>query len=316
MVEQNGLQNGWCHYPVCLTILLLSMQVQAQIPEYFERGQMWSYFTSASISNGCALYNDNVLYVDEDTLIQGRTYKRIGKRGRSREQNAGPPPWNCDEQWYYFDETFCYISQTSDSILVHGHPDLPNGVLISYALNIGDTVADTPFQWVVHSIDTILINNIPHRRFFTDVQEQEYLIEGVAHALSFGTYPLLYQFVQGGLGPLEMTCFAENDTSVWFNPLFDPADCNYFIALGVNDPYLQLSSVELFPNPATSHMNIVVHGPGTYSITLFNVLGERVLFESNAKNVDVSGLAIGTYIAQVNVLDHGRSFRERIIVAH
>jgi len=301
---------------IFLALVAFSANVRAQIPDYFEQGQMWAYYSSVTGPDGCAFYSENVLYVDGDTLIQGASYKRIGQRGSYTQQNAGPPPWDCDEQVYYYDETFCYIAQAGDSILVHDHPSFPNGLMFSYDLNIGDTITVAWSSWVVQSIDTIVLNNSPHRRFYTDAQQQEYLIEGVVQAAGFGTYPLLYQFVQGGLGPLEMTCFAENGSTVWSNPLFQPAGCYYFTDLGVDEEASRSFHPVIYPNPVATLLNVVVPVPMSYSVILFNVLGEQVLFKLNPKAIDLSGLSNGTYFALIKDRGTGRSARKKVIVAH
>lgn len=304
-----------------LALVVLGANVRAQIPEYFEQDQMWRVDQS-SADGTCAFYYESSYYVDGDTTIGQHHYKQLGVRGRHWEEfiGTGQGQGICNTSDIYFDEQFCHIRQSSDSVFVRDwmFGGWSERLLISYNMDVGDTLLYLG-QWneVVHTIDTVVINGTAHRRFYFDVQQQHYLIEGVVDVEYQGqSWPLFADFLGGNIGPLDVICFSENDSTVWTSPHAEFSTCDYFIPLGVEEVGRASFDPLIFPNPTSTYLNIDMQEPITYSIALFDVMGEQVVFELNAKAVDLSGLANGTYVAEVKDRGTGRSVREKIIVVH
>jgi Secretion system C-terminal sorting domain len=87
----------------------------------------------------------------------------------------------------------------------------------------------------------------------------------------------------------------------------------YGNAVGVNDPFVGNESVNVFPNPASTRLNINApqhHGP----CEVFNALGERVLVTSTPRSIDVSAWNEGLYFLRT---DNGsRTTTSRFTVQH
>lgn len=303
----------------CILWVGSSTCLQAQIPAYFEQGQIWR-FDQSSAYDGCALYEEHAYYVSGDTVIGQIEYRRLLDRGRRWEEfiGGGQGQGVCNSEFGYFDQLVGHIRQSSDSVFIlDPFVGASERLLISYNMQVGDTLRYFD-QWneVVQYIDTVVINGSAHRRFhFND--QQHYLIEGVVDVdLQGQSSPLFAELVGMNIGPLDVICFSENDSTVWTGPSAEFSTCDYFIGLAMNEIHRVPFEASLFPNPASTHLNIAVANSISYSFALCNVMGEQVLYALNLKFIDLSGLAAGTYVAEVKDLRSGRSVRERIIVAH
>jgi hypothetical protein len=61
----------------------------------------------------------------------------------------------------------------------------------------------------------------------------------------------------------------------------------------------QLPMVTLYPNPATDKLYLKVDGHSTYSVSVFNVLGELVLQSENSSSMMVNELPEGVYTLEI-----------------
>ena len=69
--------------------------------------------------------------------------------------------------------------------------------------------------------------------------------------------------------------------------------------LGVNDISKDDASVRLFPNPASSVLNIEADGRNISNIEVYSILGKRVLSAKNTNSINVSTLSRGVYITKI-----------------
>jgi len=79
------------------------------------------------------------------------------------------------------------------------------------------------------------------------------------------------------------------------------------VALSVGEEILNLKSLQLFPNPAITTLNVRTDVDGDYQLNVYNILGEVVYsmeekFQNNSisKNIDISTLGSGVYIVKVS----------------
>ncbi|MDG1729329.1 MAG: T9SS type A sorting domain-containing protein [Algibacter sp.] len=77
------------------------------------------------------------------------------------------------------------------------------------------------------------------------------------------------------------------------------------------DAVLENSKVTLFPNPASSELNVET-AANISKIEIYSVLGKRVLSTSKSKSIDVSSLAPGVYISKITS-DNGSVLSKRIV---
>ncbi len=77
---------------------------------------------------------------------------------------------------------------------------------------------------------------------------------------------------------------------------------------------LSNSTVQIFPNPATDYINIVVDREVDYSIRLFTLNGQVLVSTSNASTVDLRQLPAGTYLLEITEPSSNIRVTEKIVV--
>ncbi|MFZ1332917.1 MAG: T9SS type A sorting domain-containing protein [Flavobacteriales bacterium] len=287
----------------------------AQIPDYFEDAQLWRYDLNSS-DGTCAFYEENTIYVAQDTLLNGYQFKRIGIRGRSWQNSIWGGQGPCSSTVNYFDRTFCFLRQSADSIFIEQGEMVNDGLLVSYNLYVGDTVNHSDgTSEVVHHVDTLQLNGKLRRVFSFDELDQHYLIEGLVNRHSGQTQPIFLNLVGLNIGPQHVICFAENDSTVWVDPYVTTTECDYLINLGVAVNSASFVSPELFPNPASTELHVVVNGSGGYSTVLYDLLGAQVLNKRNSSLIDIKHLSKGSYVVEIRQDGVDRPYRQQVIIA-
>ncbi len=98
-----------------------------------------------------------------------------------------------------------------------------------------------------------------------------------------------------------LTAIDKDENIVELNEGIDSAQIGYYIS-GINETRINDVNWLLFPNPANGKITIK-STENIEGIEVWNVLGERVYAEANIKqtahNIELSGLANGVYIAQI-----------------
>jgi len=90
--------------------------------------------------------------------------------------------------------------------------------------------------------------------------------------------------------------FSPNEPTSISLPIFKGVD----VAIG--DTSVEDLAVRIYPNPASSHLQIEAEKSGAYHLTIRNLMGQILLqkdFE-NRVEVDLKGLAVGMYLVEVN----------------
>lgn len=80
-----------------------------------------------------------------------------------------------------------------------------------------------------------------------------------------------------------------------------------------NDDVLN-SKLQVFPNPVKDNIQIRANGVRVSSVAVFNMLGDKVVSETNLiqNKLDVSALGAGVYLLKINV--EGTSINKRIVI--
>ena len=113
------------------------------------------------------------------------------------------------------------------------------------------------------------------------------MAEGPADSTSFLTTDNIYGWVYGGSEGWGVT-WPSDGTGYVFNPIAPTA---------VEAPEV-LTSVSAFPNPASSHVNVVLDGHAPQRGTWLDAQGRRagtVVLQPGANRIDVAAMAPGTY---------------------
>lgn len=245
-----------------------------------------------------------------------------------------------DSTWIREDTVAGKVYSKAVNITIH-QSDTAEMVLYDYSLQEGDTIrvkrdSSTEFEHILSDIDTILINNLPHKVF---------------HFISVGGFGgKNYQVIEGlgaKEGPLfpyipftfEESRFLYCFTHWGSTPFVDPAPFvvgTYVYNMGMQDyqfityPFhntntCQILSVkdivgqtlQIFPQPAGSNVTIkfpqmIQHG----SLVLFNTLGQQVCrFDLEQKNeVVVTAPPVpGVYFFQLYEGATGRKYNGKVV---
>ncbi|MEN9612219.1 MAG: hypothetical protein RLZZ628_3033, partial [Bacteroidota bacterium] len=105
----------------------------------------------------------------------------------------------------------------------------------------------------------------------------------------FQVHPLFYDW--NGDGKLEMVVGNLRGGFAFFNSLYNTDGSVPTESVFEDIP------IKIYPNPVENQLNIMNH-LDNYSLNIYNALGQKVL-TANAKQVDVSSLPVGWYIAKI-----------------
>jgi hypothetical protein len=241
---------------------------------------------------------------DEDTLIEGDTYKKL----------------------YFFTDSV-FDSSTAECIgglreneqkqVFYKGGTLPGGILnpgliYDFSLSIGDTFShyfyfDFPQIFEVKSIDTIDYAGAKRKRFniglYGDTILPPYyvakLIEGIGNTqgLMYDMYWNLTLCMYGG----ENRCYEHNGVLLYHNYSQNVQDCTTPL-LGINEIKLEDNSITLYPNPASESINISSENIIKY-LEIYNPLGQKVYqieVNNKSKSININSLPKGIYIIGVN----------------
>lgn len=135
---------------------------------------------------------------------------------------------------------------------------------------------------------------------FTDLSENAYYwnweFEGAIPETSTEQNPQV-TYYNAGTYPVKLTVYSEDSICSDFKRT------NNYIVITKSDENL-MEGIEVFPNPATSILNINVPDGKDYKIEIIGADGKQVYMSQtgNGKgNIDVSNLVSGNYIASINI---------------
>ena len=108
--------------------------------------------------------------------------------------------------------------------------------------------------------------------------------------------------------------FGENSVTAFIGS-FDLGLVEYTVDLnvaGIPDSGNGDKEIAIYPNPASEVLNISLKNSRVNRVTLYTLLGAKVLDREDTSRVDISNLAVGTYL--VRVLDSNRKLFFKKIV--
>ncbi len=96
------------------------------------------------------------------------------------------------------------------------------------------------------------------------------------------------------------------------NQIGTPGIQNDGMGTSINDVVLE-GKIRMYPNPANTTIHIVSELESSFSLQLYNILGEEVK-EANftGRSIDVSGLPVGMYLVRLNI--EGKSVVKKVAI--
>lgn len=275
------------------TILTLSTNAQTSIYHPFpDSNAIWNlYFT------GCQTGNDNESYsilIVGDTLISGHTYHKLSTPFVQVTLDGF-----CS-QTHFAGYKGAIRQDTLMKKVFFIPPDSSSEhLLYDFTMQVGDTVKGylESYSWsadTVISIDSILVGNIYHKRWYIDNGYNIYIIEGVG-----STYGLI-EFSPGGMVDFpdySITCFKQNGQSLYPDTT---TNCQLITSINCNDPIS--NQVKVFPNPSNGLFTVDFDQPfNIKEVRVTDLLGNIVFQQqtNNQQKTYIDNLSRGSFILTV-----------------
>ncbi len=241
----------------------------------------------------CVVYYEFIQFVDGDTLINGVTYTKIGNYGL----NQITP--NCGTNLNVMPiEAFIRQDTVNRIIYALENGSTTESILIDFSQNIGDTVnsilinplhvAQQP-PYFVANIDSMMINGIPHRRFwFNDINGQ--IVYGLNFIEGVGaTCSILYPYLDFERR-MTLKCMTADTTLIY-------SDGTITCITSVTQPVWK--SITFYPNPATNKLHLINLPKVPVTVSISDVSGrilKQLLLSKNNDEIEISDLKSGIYI--------------------
>ena len=223
----------------------------------------------------CLIVEDYKYYFMNDTLIKSKTYSKLYKSGIIYETPLGPNSY-CDPKTYHYTDIYVgAIRNDSSKVYLHSSQNQTERLLYDFNLHIGDTLANKIFSWsgnLVVGIDTILINNRQHRRFFIGdtstpfMDSTRFIVEGVGSSIGLIE-------IEHWESSHDLLCYAENNASVF------PKGSYCILNIGIDELSIEQEfALKYYPNPVNSVLNLSFENNLTNEAELYiiNTLGQQV----------------------------------------
>lgn len=169
-------------------------------------------------------------------------------------------------------------------------------LLYDFNMQVGDTVKGFIETWTyvkdtVCSIDSVLVGNNYHKRWFINPCYNIYFIEGVG-----STYDLLLQSpgCVTDWSDGSITCFQQNGYTLYPDTLIN---CPLITSINTIDKNLNL--IKVYPNPSNSSFTIDIdQSINVYEIRLTDLLGNIILRQQTNQQtrIKIDNIKSGTYI--------------------
>ncbi len=282
---------------ILLLLLLFPVYLFSQnyIPIPADSTSEWRYYHQWHFkSDPCLFYDDYRVFINGDTIINGKTYKKMYKTGKHGETPLGPNS-NCNPPVIYSNVYAASIRSDSGKVYLIKQYYNSELLMFDFTLGVGDTV---PYfgdeNNTIINIDSVLINNRYHKRFFVDtnmslpIDSMKYIIEGVGSSGGFFN-PWHWE------SNTDFYCYAENHQVIF------PAGANCVLNIGVNKTPKPITKIRVYPNPTNNVLNFEMsdktNNEIAYELGVYNILGEIVLTKivSNNESLNIEQLNQGVY---------------------
>ncbi|MCK9422808.1 MAG: T9SS type A sorting domain-containing protein [Bacteroidales bacterium] len=250
-------------------------------------GRYW-YMVGGS---GPIVDDDYNLYIGGDTTIGIYTYHILYKNGYM--SSIGPPPG-----YYYYGRYYGAFRQDSTNKKIYLYENGVDTLAYDFNLNIGDTLPITylyvGFKNIVQSIDSVLIGNQYHKRYWLN-DNYAALIEGIGTTLgAFAPIAPIFEFGN------DLWCVRINNQIAWTSSPGNECRLTSIIENAVAE-----NQILIAPNPTYNKITIANYNKflGETTISVLNMKGEQVKQDKfqnqNPIEMDVSMLAKGIYLVKI-----------------
>lgn len=280
---------------LCSLLLVYDAHAQYKYLSFPTNGT--AYWRYKNIQNGAPSSVDELQLTisPNDTIINGKTYKKIMSRSVSYSGAAPSLPYIADAPDSY------YAAFREDSMRTYSYTALyGDRVVYDFNKKTGDTIEFITSKARVGTISTVTIANKLRRNFN---------LIPISNAMF--CYPAPANITEGfggdmGLSPDIFNIAAKNsraflcyhndaDTEYYDNP-----SCNYIYPYGTIPPPTSvsreaISKTSVYPNPFTDALNISNGITGI--VTIYNAIGMKMLEEQvSAKAINTQKLPQGVYL--------------------
>jgi len=251
-------------------LVFYSLQTTAQQYQYVQMptaDASWKWHFSASSGIYNHFSTDYLLLLDgSDTVLQGKTYKKIFKRISSTTNPAIANAPDIFVGGIREDSKIVYAVGFLGYLNYSFCDTCPE--YVSYNFNM-QQVGDTCYSpsvcnlCIVEAIDTISINNMLRKRFKLKMAAPNdvYLIEGIGST---------FQWESGQMAWSNLYCYSHNGHAQYGQ------DCSYIYAYGTPASIINASehNVKIYPNPFNEYA--IVEGDNIASLLIYNSLGSLI----------------------------------------
>ena len=296
---------------LCLSLFVTIASICSS-QEYVPIVETGNYFSlGSSICGTNIITSTHYEIIGEDTVIGEQTYKKLYESESHVEYH---PLIN--------KQLIGFLRETDDRKVyarnLYGH----EGLIYDYYVEKGDTLNfRNPFLMADCSLydlycggmsepcDTFMIVDSIYYAEINGESRKHYLLN-----VCYFDFPDLYIEGVGGLngfhdcgreqipitgGPNHLFCAYKNDNFYYQNP-------HYNFCFFTNTEDFDISEIQIYPNPATSILNIVSE-ENIESVEILNISGQIVNYKTVSNNiakVDISALSSGVYFAKIYLSDN------------
>lgn len=286
--------------------------VYSQIPNYFDNNPVWHCYSYYNDGDGTIEEFNYNYQLSGDTLISGKTYYKVYKRGEQIHDEFG------FVKTYFQNEEGVYIRQENRSIMAVYSGNTTEELLISYDFKVGDTVKngktfdDSCYQFdTIQKIDSVLVGSEYRRRFYVDSINGPVITEGIA-TQNFIEAPMGYNFFHAGCQGLgfdfSIYCYGENSVPLWdyYGNGGSVSECS----LNLKTNELSNNIFSFYPNPTFD--NITIESEEIVDIKVTNISGQKILSLDEflgKRTVDFKDYSKGIYIITVSDKTGSKSYK-------
>lgn len=261
---------------------------------YFDNIPVWKVHSIVPINSNCYEEKQYVYYVNGDSVISGKNYKKLYTRGVSILNNIGIPIPNCSGVTYFNDTTnvFAFLRDTLKSIFIYDQNLQKDTLLYDFDLSIGDTVPKSYNNnniEVVTSIDSVFIYNTYRYRYAISSNTQsQFIVEAIGHDGG-----LLEPLVPIFAGQYDLYCYGLN-----FIEYYPQSSGTCDFTVGISELADEKTFPLVYPNPAVSEITVHIR-PQVLKIIIYNNLMQEIRVVNNMLKgelkINISDLGSGVY---------------------
>ena len=276
--------------------ILLNLSLFAQ--NFISPDKQWNVRLSTTFG-----YSTEIYKIEGDSVVGSLLYSKI---------------------WVSYDslETFTFkgLLREESNVVYYIPPDLSEGVLYDFNLEIGDTAnvinmfcSDNTIPVTVVNIDTVEYFGIPRKRWQLDGYDglEEFWVEGIGSLNGLLHTKYWYCIV---CPVWELLCFHENDTLRYIMPY--ETDC-YQSTDGVNENQ-EKDDFSIIPNPVVKGNNVYIETSSVpNSIGIYNSSGllmkKPVKVGDKRVGIETSGFTPGIYFITI-VTNKGKIKTRKLMI--